>query len=247
MRDRGSRKLPAIRASVAAAAAAAVLACSAGNSYANDSRIAIESHVGVRPAEAARAMSYLGTALERWAFTARPAALKKQLGDHVVYPGLEDPRFTTQTFSKQVEAGLNAVVNEQYQLAARILVSALDGAHRNSLVLARDPKARESKLEALIYLARSYKHLGKTTERDEAMLEVLRSFPGKVITAKKYGPDAEAIYEAVKRNVDRRGRGRISVEVTDPERGHLRRRDRARPRQDAVRRRAPGPSPRARR
>lgn len=212
MHARSWSKRLAIRACVAAA-----LAGSAGTTYANDTRIAIESYVGVRPAEVTKSMTYLGVALERWDFTAQPAALKKQLGARVVYPGLEDLRFTARSFSKQVEAGLNAVVNEQYQLAARILVSALESAHRNSLVLARDPKSRESRLEALIYLARAYKHLGKLAERDEVMIEVLRSYPDKVMTAKKYGPDAEEIYEAVKRTVDRSGRGRLSVEVTDPD------------------------------
>jgi hypothetical protein len=193
------------------------LVLSAGRAYADENRIAIESYIGPRTPEAARAMAHLAAALEQWRFTARPPALKKQLGEHVVSAGLADPRFTTQAFWKQVETGLNAVVNEQYELAARTLVAALDGAGRNSLMLARDPKSREARLEALIYLARAYKHLGKAAARDEAMTEVIRSYPDKVITAKKYGPDAEEIYEAVKRGVDRGGRGRLSVEVTDPD------------------------------
>lgn len=213
VRERSSARRWAVRTCMIAACFAAP----ARTARANDSRIAIESHIGARPAEAAKAMTYLGAALERWSFTAKPAALAKQLGDHAVSPGLADPRFTAQTFSKQVEAGLNAVVNEQFRLAARLLVAALDSAHRNSLVLARDPKSREARLEALIYLARSYKHLGKTAERDEVMTEVLRSYPGKAITANKYGPDAEAIYNAVKRTIDRGGRGWLTVEVSDPE------------------------------
>lgn len=206
------------RGSASLGAAVVTLALAVATASADENRIAIESHTGVRTAEIARAMSRLQGELERWRFTAEPAALKQQLGEHVVVaPGLADPRFTAQTFSKQVEAGLNAVVNEQYVLAVRILVAALDTASRNSLVLARDPKSRESRLEALIYLTRAYKHLGDAAARDGAMLEILRSYPDKVIAAKKYGPDAEQIYEAAKRSVDRGGRGRLSVEVTEPD------------------------------
>ena len=60
------------------------------------------------------------------------------------------------------------------------LVTALDGAKRNSLVLARDPKSRESRLEALIYLARAYKHLGNAAARDEAMIEVMREHGDRI-------------------------------------------------------------------
>ena len=195
---------------------AAVLAVSAGGARADENRIAIECYVGPRPSDVAPVMARLRAALAQQRFTTEPAALKKQLGEHVVSPGIADPRFTTQAFSKQVEGGLNAVVNEQYELAVRILAAALESASRNSLVLARDPKSREARLEALIFLARAYKHLGKTAARDEAMTEVIRSYPDKVITAKKYGPDAEEIYEAVKRSVVRGGLGRLSIEVTDP-------------------------------
>jgi hypothetical protein len=193
------------------------LAVSTGAARADENRIAIESYVGPRPADVAPAMAHFRAALAQHRFTTEPAELKRQLDAHMVSPGISDLRFTTQAFSKQVERGLNAVVDEQYELAVRNLAAALENASRNPLVLARDPKSREARLEALIFIARACKHLGKTAARDQAMTEVIRSYPDKVITAKKYGPDAEEIYKAVKRSVDRGDRGQLSVEVTDPD------------------------------
>lgn len=196
-------------------AALMVMVMRAGPASADERRIAIESYVGARPAWAIRPVTQVRISMERWRFTSNPGQLKEMLGEKIVRPGFADPKFNVKSFGRQVQQGLKRVVDDDYGTAVHILAEAIHNADRNPILMCQNDKLRETKLDALIFLARAYHHLNRMEERDAAMTTVIRSYPSRSITATKYGPDAEEIYTQVKRGIDQMGSGILSIRVTE--------------------------------
>jgi hypothetical protein len=98
---------------------------------------------------------------------------------------------------------------------------------QNSLVLTRDPKNRELALRTMVFYALACGRLAKangvmpaeaeklTRLRDETMVEVIRSFPSKIITAKAFGVEAEELFLRLRDELDKSGRGGLSISVSD--------------------------------
>lgn len=180
------------------------------------SRIAIESHVGARAKAIHRAMSYLLGELERRDFAATTESVKRMLGYYVPAPAIADPQYTTRTLSAAVDDGANQLAADRYDVAIKTLRTAIAAIERNPLILAKDPNARASRREAMVYLMRAYALDGNRAASKQAMIDVLRLYPDKVLTATNDSTPAEQIYLETKRDLDRAGRGELFVEVNDP-------------------------------
>jgi hypothetical protein len=206
----------------------AALAFMCGVARAEDpaSRIAIESYSGPRPREVRQAMAALRDALTARRFVSQPSALTKLLGEQAPQPGVSDRQFTSRVFAREIDAGENLYIDENYKAAASKLGSAIDRVRRNSEIL-REAQSRELKLKGLVLLAQSY---GRWSDdpgdrdaqahaqaRDDAMLEVHRSYPNREITVKQFGPEGARLWRAVADAPRRTGRGRLSVRVNDPD------------------------------
>ena len=70
----------------------------------------------------------------------------------------------------------------------------------------RDPEARSPDAAA------KFERL-----RDDTMVEVIRTFPSKVITSKDFGDEGEELFLRIRDQVNKAGRGRISIAISDPD------------------------------
>ena len=190
------------------------------------SRIAIESYSGPRPREAQRGMAALRNALTAHRFMAQPAAVAKLMGEQVPRPGVVDRDFTARAFAREIDTGENLYIDENYKAAVARLKAAIDRAHRNPEIL-REVQSRELKLKGLVLLAQSYARWSDepgnkdaqahAMARDEAMLEVHRSYPSRELTVKQFGPEGVQLWRAVADTPRRIGRGSLAVSVNDPD------------------------------
>ncbi len=226
-----------------------VLMCVVGALHAANAgadSFAVETYVGSRPAEAERVMARLRPILLREGFVADPAMLSTMFAEHRTQPGLLDPRFDGDKWTKRIEDGVSAYVDADtdaaFDLAATILGPQLAVARRNRLVLAREPKYREEMRRALIYYAlargrqstaaekranaagkdadrdRFSEHAAAAaTDRDAAMADLIRTYPRQVILTKDFGGEAELLFQRSRREADSLGRARLEVSSIDPD------------------------------
>ena len=118
------------------------------------SRIAIESYSGPRPREGRQAMAALRDALAARRFVSQPSALAELMGEQAPRPGVSDRQFTARIFAREIDAGENLYIDENYKAAASQLGATIDRAHRNPEIL-REAQSRELKLKGLVLLAQS--------------------------------------------------------------------------------------------
>ncbi|HEY4244026.1 MAG TPA: hypothetical protein VGM88_29640 [Kofleriaceae bacterium] len=166
-------------------------------------------------------MATLAPVLEKYGYVAKPDALVKIFGERNSRPGQADPRYSGPQFAADVEVGVNAYVDLEYERAAKLLDAAIMRARENPIVLAREPQYRDAMLRGLLYYALANgrraddANRAVATEaaaaRDDAMAELIRSFPTKVILRKDYGQEAEQLYAKMRKQLDGAGRGRIEI------------------------------------
>lgn len=209
----------------------ALLLVTQGASTALAERIAIESYVGQRPANADRVARWVRTVFARHRFTVQPAALARLFRAHTFRPGIVSPTFAKRLQSN-TEEGENAFMNEDFNGAAKILGALLEEMRRNPLVVARDPENRALAFRSLLSYALASGRQAVAAlasgdadrldvareavrRRDAAMAELIRSFPSKVLTTKEHGHEAELLYKRCLDELDSAGRGRLTVTVSD--------------------------------
>ncbi|MEJ7598450.1 MAG: hypothetical protein WKG01_11110 [Kofleriaceae bacterium] len=186
-------------------------------------RIAIEAYVGVRPSAVERPVELFRRALAARNFVVYPADLEKMMGGYRVRPGIVNPQFTSQKLAAAVDKGVNEFINADpkkdadFQKVVSTLGQAVGEAERNPGMLAREPKHRETMLSAYVHLALAYDRLRNMTRRDEVMSAAIRYFPKRVITRNQHGPEAERIFQANRSNIDKMGRGRLVIQVSEPD------------------------------
>lgn len=209
---------------------ATLLVVTLGASRAVAEQIAIESFVGQRSPDAERVMPLVRAVFDRHGFTVQPAVLTRLFRAHAFRPGLVASKFARELPGK-TEDGVNAFVNEKFDDAARILGELIAGIRRSPLVIARDPKNHALAFQVLLFYALASgrqaeialvaNHREEAAQavrrRDDAMTELIRSFPSKIVTGKEYGHEAEVLYKRNRGELDATGRGRLTVTVSDPD------------------------------
>ena len=219
--QRGRRILPV-------ALVTALLAVTCAPDVALADGILFESYVGTRPAEADRIAMLVHAVFDRRGFIVDLPTLTRLFHEHAFRQGVVAPRFG-EILRKQSLAGANDFSDGNFRRAADGLGKLITAMRQNALVVARDPKNRELALRALVYYALACGRLAEAQEaapteaeryarlRDDTMTEVIRSFPSKIITAKSFGEESELLFQRIRDQLNKAGRGKLSIAVSDPD------------------------------
>lgn len=178
--------------------------------------LVLESHVGVRPRDADRVLTPLRSALQKRGFVVMPAAVAKTLSGSRILPTEPKQDLSARELAEAFERARGDWLDGRIERAATRLEAAISAAHRAPQVLAFDQKTRELLFSALISLAQARNRQGQQAKGEAAMAELIRSFPGQLITRGEHGPEAFALYGAVRRGLDTEGRGGLIVKVNVP-------------------------------
>jgi len=189
-------------------------------------RLVFESYVGTRPADAERIAVLVHSVFDRRGFIADLPTLTRLLHEHAYRPGVVAPKFE-EVLRNDARSGENDFTGGKFKKAAEELGKLIIAMRQNSLVLTRDPKNRELALRTMVFYALACGRLAKakgvmpaeaekfTRLRDETMVEVIRSFPSKIITAKAFGEEAEELFLTLRDQLNKTGRGGLSISVSD--------------------------------
>lgn len=213
---------------------------------ANAERIALEAYVGERPPEAQPVMSTLRRVLARdakygWVFD--PTELAKRFATHRWLPG--GSKAVAADIARLSEAGRNsfleAVTDAHLDKAEKMLRQAVDLARANTVAWVDELRYRESVQRALLFYAltrakqnerladkiasaspSARSKLAKEAERaasdrDSTIAELIRTFPTAVVSAKEYGVDAETLFQRVRKDLDKQGRGSLEIKASNPD------------------------------
>jgi hypothetical protein len=96
-----------------------------------------------------------------------------------------------------------------------VLVPLVETAHGNSGEFAKNPSLRDPLLKGLIALGIAYQRIGDLGAMQATFREIIRAFPEAQIARAKYGPDAATAFEAVAKDVQAGGTGKLSVKLAD--------------------------------
>ena len=191
-------------------------------------RLLFESYVGNRPAEAARVAPLIRSVFERHGFTVDPLVLAMFFREHAYRPGLVAPHFAEALKRAELRAE-NDFWEEKYPKVIEDLGNQIIAMRQNPLIFTREPKHREIALRVLVFYAlacgRQARVLADKPDeaakferlRDDTMAEVVRSYPTKVVTRKDFGEEGEKLFSTVRDQVNKNGRGRISITTNDPD------------------------------
>lgn len=171
--------------------------------------IAVESHVGERPADAER---HLGPVLD--ALAAAGVRLGPTLGAAYAAAassaaGAGDPA-TAARFAALVEEGqtawFDARIDDTRDRLAQAVTLAAD-----TPAVALDPAGRTLLFQARVILALASQKAGRADEAAGQMQAVVRSFPDLPVTRGQFGPDAEALFARARTAVTAMPRGVLEI------------------------------------
>jgi tetratricopeptide (TPR) repeat protein len=171
----------------------------------------IESYTGRRPDEATRLLAPLHDELARRGYTSGDS-LGRRYEARVSRPAVT-PAGLPSDFATKIERGHKAWITGNFDDAVDALVSAIETAHANAATIAQDQANRQSVQKALIALALSQQRKGDLAAAKDTFQELLRSFPDAQISRATYGPEAYELFESVRRELGKSGRGRLTVKV----------------------------------
>ncbi|HET7505069.1 MAG TPA: hypothetical protein VFK02_28820 [Kofleriaceae bacterium] len=187
--------------------------------------IAIEAHVGQRPANAEAVLAPLFDELEARGFAARPASVLASIAGGagspgspggtgaLPLPGAVDRDLTAAEIHAAAEAGFAAYTRGKFAEAAAILGRALDRVHQHPAALVLDASHLGATRKILVGLALSQARLGDAAGSAATLIELIRAFRDQPITRADHGPDAEQLYRAAARQAQGMARGELEITV----------------------------------
>lgn len=204
--------------------------------------LALETYVGKRPTDAARVMTMLRPILAKHDYIIDPDELKTLFAQHVAAPGIVDPKFNGEKLAQLEREGERRFADTDFKGAAQVLEEAIRSARSNPAALVHEPKFRDAMHRAMLYFALAEGRLsssdqraadaeknaakhdqlaglasGEASTRDLTMAALIRAFPNKVIVAREWGQEAESLYARLRKESDALGRGKLSIDVNDPD------------------------------
>ncbi|HKE17346.1 MAG TPA: hypothetical protein VKB80_20870, partial [Kofleriaceae bacterium] len=177
--------------------------------------IVLEAHGGPRPADADRLLRPVLAELARSGFTG-PPAVAQRIDGSLSRPAasLADERAAEAV--RIIESGYKLFLSGKFDRAAEEIERGLRVLHAAPAALVgKNDDRRDAVMRGLIGLALSHKRRGRTTQAAEAMKELVRSFPDRELSYKDYGPEPHELFDAVRRDLDREGKGSIAVDLDD--------------------------------
>jgi hypothetical protein len=215
---------------IASAALAFVLASVPSSAAAQVRGVAVEAYRGQRPPEADRPMNILLRELEKLGVVAHPPMIQERLGGRLPRPGLrpQKPPSLSQLY-RQLDTAVNMWVSRQHDTSKTVaaLEDALAAAFENLALVVTDPSQRSKLRRAMLSLSLAYDALAHDPSFAsqavahgraslEWMAELIRTFPQDAVTTNPHGPVAEQLYVTARDDLDKRGRGTLTISCTDP-------------------------------
>lgn len=179
--------------------------------------VVIESHVGVRPPEFGRFMEVFADRIEMHGYAARPRTILSVGGRLVPRPGVLDPELTAAVIAKHVNAGIDEYGAGRCADAIRALETALQEINRNPGLMSVDTTNNELSFRARVTLAVCYQREGNAPASTRAMRDAITTNSQRPISrADTWGPEGEKLYRETVKDLQKHGRGQISIAAGDP-------------------------------
>lgn len=173
-----------------------------------------EVYVGNRPTNADRYMAPMREAMRELGIAGPRELSARFIGPP--RPSIVDPKANAARIVDQIELGYRSVLQgRDFKAASQTLANALELANDNPGVFLGDPNFRTEVTRALVALGVSLNRTGEPARAKEAFAELSRMLGGQSL--KGYGSEAERLYNAVNGPMAKGPRGRLSVEVNDPD------------------------------
>jgi hypothetical protein len=190
-----------------------VIALVAANAEAQ--RVAFVSNAGppLEPGE----LAPLFEALEEHGVLVAPAKVRAALGPR--FPmAAHDPALSGAAYAKLLDQA-HLVWTQQPPLEKMlpILDATVEAIRRNSVLLIRDPSQRSRVHKILVARALAYQRAGDLKRSEDSMAELICMSPNHVVSRSKDGPAAEQLYQLTHANLTKRGRGTLTVKVSQPD------------------------------
>jgi hypothetical protein len=147
---------------------------------------------------------------------AGPAAVSRRIDGSLSRPAesLSDDRAADAV--RIIEAGYKLFLSGKFDRAAEEIERGLRLFHAAPAALVgKNDERREAVMRGLIGLALSHKRRGRTTQATQVMKELVRSFPDRDVSYKDYGPEPHELFDAVRQDLAREGKGSIAVDLDD--------------------------------
>ena len=176
--------------------------------------IVLESYGAPRPEDADRLLAPVMSELARAGFPAI-AEVEREIDARLSRPAgsLDDARAADAV--RSIEAGYKKFLAGDFAGAVADLERGLTPLRAAPGAVAGKDDRRSAVMRGLLGVALSQRRLGHQTEATSAMAELIRSFPGREISYKDYGPEPREFFQKVKGELAREGNGAIAVDVDD--------------------------------
>lgn len=116
-------------------------------------------------------------------------------------------------FAEQVDNAHKAYFGGKFDEAIKVLVPLVDTARANTGAFAMQPALREKLTKATIALALAYNRIGDTSAAKTQFGELVRSAADAQVPKGTYGPEANALFEQVKKELTAGPKGRLLVKL----------------------------------
>jgi hypothetical protein len=156
-------------------------------------------------------------ALEEQGILASPAKVRAALGPR--FPmAAHDPALSGAAYAKLLDQA-HLVWTQQPPLEKMlpVLDATVEAIRRNSALLIRDPSQRSRVHKILVARALAYQRAGDLKRSEDSMAELICMSPNHVVSRSKDGPAAEQLYQLTHANLAKRGRGTLTVKVSQPD------------------------------
>jgi hypothetical protein len=180
------------------------------------SGVVFEAYSGKRPDNATELLTPAMEELRGRGFLVGPEVVGGALEEKESRPGggLDDKEVAR--LSQLVSDGYDAWYAGEFDNEAKMLGSVVETLRANPAAIARAQELRKLLEQALIGFAIAQVRLGHADVAESTMGEFLRSFPDIEVSRATYGPEALALYQRVKKQMDAGGRGTLFVDCDDP-------------------------------
>lgn len=183
---------------------------------ADDEGVVIEAYTGARPGHAARLVAPVLEALADHGFVTGVHAVGRRFEQRASIPSAA-PDGLPADFADQVERGHKAWITGKFDEAVGTLAPLIAHAHANAAAFTQNQVLRDRLKKGLIALALSQHRSGDSAATRVTFAELLRTFPGATVARAAYGPEAYALFERLRADIEAEGRGRLTIKPRDGE------------------------------
>jgi hypothetical protein len=196
---------------------AVLLAALATASPARANLPVFEVYVGQRPKKVELAVSVFEAELERTSpgLFASPKRLTAAFASRLPQPG-SDPAITAAEVTRRLQlADATWIRHPALAELLPVLASAVELGKANPALLVADAGRRDVFRRVLLAYALALQRNGGGQPSQDAMAEWIRTFPDQVVTRARAGVDGEQLYQDTRRVLSARGRGTLTVNLSD--------------------------------